>query len=89
MPMEIGIHEKMRARFPDGSKSALNRAFRKYTRSMLYLAARRDMRARHDLDGNPVAKMDPEHSEQARKHFAILARRRHRIARCQEAEGNA
>ena len=61
LPLKIGIHRDLQAAYPDHQWPALRKALRRYCGSMIYYAALRDGRPRHDLEGNPVADLSEKH----------------------------
>jgi ProP effector len=67
-PLKIGIFDELLARHPDAfKKEDLKVALGLHARSTAYLESVANGLQRHDLDGNPVAPVAPEHV-----HHAIL-----------------
>ncbi|MBZ0226482.1 MAG: ProQ/FinO family protein [Comamonas sp.] len=96
LPLKRGIfHDLMAARAPD--KDALKQALAWHTRSTRYLVAVAGGQPRHDLDGNSVEAVAPEHVYQAlcevfrrrqrRSQEDLAPQLRQRIARACEASG--
>ena len=76
-PLKIGVFEDLLARHPDAFKREdLKVALGLHARSTAYLESVANGLQRHDLDGNPVAPLAPEHV-----HHAILEVFRRRQAR--------
>ena len=80
LPLKLGIFHDLMARHPDDfKKDELKLAMGKHARSNRYLECVAAGLARHDLDGNPVEPVSPEHV-----HHAILEVFRRRQARSRE-----
>ncbi|MEJ7930321.1 ProQ/FinO family protein [Ramlibacter sp. AN1015] len=66
LPLKLGIFEDLMARHPDAfAKEDLKQALGQHVRSSRYLEAVAQGEARHDLDGNPVEPVAPEHVHHA------------------------
>lgn len=73
-PLKLGIFEDLMVRHPDAfQKEELKQALGQHVRSSRYLEAVASGDARHDLDGNPVEPVAPEHVQHAI--FEIFRRR--------------
>ncbi len=80
MPLKLGVFQDLLARHPDVfKKSELKLAMGQHARSTRYLESVAAGHARHDLDGNPMEAVAPEHV-----HHAILEIFRRRQARSKE-----
>ena len=74
-PLKLGIFEDLMARHPGAfAKEDLKQALGQHVRSSRYLEAVAEGDARHDLDGNPVEPVAPEHVQHA---ILEIFRRRH------------
>ncbi len=81
-PLKVGTYDDILARHPQAYEAeALKAALGEHARSTRYLEAVANGDARHDLDGQPVEPVAPEH----RLH-AIMAVYRRRQARAPEAQ---
>jgi ProP effector len=79
-PLKIGIFDDLLARHPDAfQREELKSALGLHARSNAYLEAVASGLQRHDLDGQPVAPVAPEHV-----HHAIMEVFRRRQARSRE-----
>ncbi len=73
-PLKLGVFEDLMARHPGAfAKEDLKQALGQHVRSSRYLEAVAEGDARHDLDGNPVEPVAPEHVQHAI--LAIFRRR--------------
>ncbi len=73
-PLKVGIFEDLMARHPEAfAKDELKQALAQHVRSTRYLEAVAQGDARHDLDGQPVEPVAPEHVQHA---IAEVFRRR-------------
>ena len=80
LPLKLGVFQDLLARHPDDfKKDELKLAMGQHARSTRYLEGVASGLARHDLDGNPVEPVSPEHV-----HHAILEVFRRRQARSKE-----
>lgn len=80
LPLKLGVFHDLMARHPDDfKKDELKLAMGKHARSSRYLECVAAGLARHDLDGNPVEPVSPEHV-----HHAILEVFRRRQVRSRE-----
>lgn len=80
LPLKLGVFQDLLARHPeDFKKDELKLAMGQHARSTRYLESVASGLARHDLDGNPVEPVAPEHV-----HHAILEVFRRRQARSKE-----
>jgi ProP effector len=80
-PLKVGIFEDLMARHPDAfSRDDLKQALAQHVRSTRYLEAVAQGDARHDLDGQPVEPVAPEHVQ----HAVLEVWRRRRV---RDAEG--
>lgn len=80
LPLKLGVFKDLLAKHPDDFKSdELKVAMGLHARSMRYLECVAAGNQRHDLDGNPVEPVAPEHV-----HHAILEVFRRRQARSRE-----
>lgn len=80
LPLKLGVFHDLMARHPDDfKKDELKLAMGKHARSTRYLECVAAGIARHDLDGNAVEPVSPEHV-----HHAILEVFRRRQARSRE-----
>lgn len=80
VPLKLGVYEDLLARHPDAFKpEELKIAMGQHARSTRYLEAVAAGHPRHDLDGNPVEPVAPEHV-----HHAILELHRRRAQRTGE-----
>lgn len=80
MPLKLGVFQDFLARHPDVfKKDELKLAMGQHARSTRYLESVAAGNARHDLDGNPVEAVAPEHV-----HHAILEIFRRRQARSKQ-----
>ena len=80
MPLKLGVFQDLLARHPDVfKKDELKLAMGQHARSTRYLESVAAGHARHDLDGNPVEPVSPEHV-----HHAILEIFRRRQARSKD-----
>jgi sRNA-binding protein len=80
LPLKLGVFQDLLARHPeDFKKDELKLAMGQHARSTRYLDSVAAGHARHDLDGNPVEPVAPEHV-----HHAILEIFRRRQARSRE-----
>jgi len=80
MPLKLGVFQDLLARHPDVfKKSELKLAMGQHARSTRYLESVAAGHARHDLDGNRLEAVAPEHV-----HHAILEIFRRRQARSKE-----
>lgn len=80
LPLKRGIFQDLLAAHPDAfDKEALKAALSAHTRSTRYLNAVASGQMRHDLQGQPVEAMAPEHI-----HHALLEVFRRRQSRTQE-----
>ena len=80
LPLKLGVYEDLLARHPDAFKPEdLKVAMGQHARSTRYLDAVVSGQPRHDLDGNPVEPVAPEHV-----HHAILEVFRRRQLRSPE-----
>ena len=80
MPLKLGVFQELLARHPDVfKKDELKLAMGQHARSTRYLESVAAGHARHDLDGNQVEAVAPEHV-----HHAILEIFRRRQARTKE-----
>ena len=80
LPLKLGVFHDLLARHPDDfKKDELKLAMGQHARSTRYLESVASGLARHDLDGNPVEPVAPEHV-----HHAILEVFRRRQARSKE-----
>lgn len=80
LPLKLGVFQDLLARHPDEfKKDELKFAMGQHARSTRYLESVAAGHARHDLDGNPVEPVSPEHV-----HHAILELFRRRQARSKE-----
>ncbi|MBC7608902.1 MAG: prop effector [Polaromonas sp.] len=80
LPLKLGVFHDLMARHPDDfKKDELKLAMGKHARSSRYLECVAAGLARHDLDGNAVEPVSPEHV-----HHAILEVFRRRQARSRE-----
>jgi sRNA-binding protein len=65
-PLKLGIFEDLMSRHPDAfQKEDLKQALGQHVRSTRYLEAVAGGDLRHDLDGNPVEPVAPEHVQHA------------------------
>ncbi|AMO23163.1 hypothetical protein GCM10027034_43780 [Ramlibacter solisilvae] len=81
LPLKLGVFEDLMARHPEGfRKEELKAALGAHARSTRYLEAVASGAKRHDLDGNPVGEVAPEHV-----HHAIMEVFRRRQARSPDA----
>lgn len=65
-PLKLGVFEDLMARHPGAfAKEDLKQALGQHVRSSRYLEAVAEGDARHDLDGNPVEPVAPEHVQHA------------------------
>lgn len=65
-PLKLGIFEDLMARHPDAfAKDDLKQALGQHVRSTRYLESVAQGDARHDLDGQPVEPVAPEHVQHA------------------------
>lgn len=65
-PLKLGIFEDLMSRHPEAfAKEDLKQALGQHVRSSRYLEAVAEGDARHDLDGNPVEPVAPEHVQHA------------------------
>lgn len=65
-PLKLGVFEDLMARHPGAfAKDDLKQALGQHVRSSRYLEAVAEGDARHDLDGNPVEPVAPEHVQHA------------------------
>lgn len=65
-PLKLGIFEDLMTRHPEAfQKEELKQALGQHVRSSRYLEAVASGDARHDLDGNPVEPVAPEHVQHA------------------------
>lgn len=65
-PLKLGIFEDLMARHPDQfKKEELKQALGQHVRSTRYLEAVAEGDRRHDLDGDPVDEVAPEHVQHA------------------------
>jgi len=77
VPLKLGVYEDLLARHPDAFKAEdLKVAMGQHARSTRYLESVAAGHARHDLDGNAVEPVAPEHV-----HHAILELHRRRAQR--------
>lgn len=77
LPLKLGVYEDLVARHPDAfAKEELKAALGVHARSTKYLDAMASGAQRHDLEGNPVGEVAPEHV-----HHAIMEVFRRRQAR--------
>ncbi len=80
LPLKLGVFQELLARHPDDfKKDELKLAMGQHARSTRYLESVAAGHARHDLDGNVVEAVAPEHV-----HHALLEIFRRRQARTQE-----
>ncbi|MDW5444014.1 ProQ/FINO family protein [Polaromonas sp. SM01] len=80
LPLKLGVFQDLLARHPeDFKKDELKLAMGQHARSTPYLESVAAGHARHDLDGNPVEPVAPEHV-----HHAILELFRRRQARSRD-----
>ena len=80
LPLKLGVFHDLMARHPDDfKKDELKLAMGKHARSTRYLECVAASLARHDLDGNAVEPVSPEHV-----HHAILEVFRRRQARSKD-----
>ena len=80
LPLKLGVFQELLARHPeDFKKDELKLAMGQHARSTRYLESVAAGHARHDLDGNVVEAVAPEHV-----HHALLEIFRRRQARTQE-----
>ena len=80
LPLKLGVFQDLLARHPDDfKKDELKLAMGQHARSTRYLECVAAGHARHDLDGQPVEPVAPEHV-----HHAILEVFRRRQARARE-----
>ena len=80
LPLKLGVFQELLARHPDDfKKDDLKLAMGQHARSTRYLESVAAGHARHDLDGNVVEAVAPEHV-----HHALLEIFRRRQARTQE-----
>ncbi len=80
MPLKLGVFQDLLARHPEVfKKDELKLAMGQHARSTRYLESVAAGHARHDLDGNPMEAVAPEHV-----HHAILEIFRRRQARSKE-----
>lgn len=80
LPLKLGTFQDLMARHPEKfKKDELKLAMGQHARSTRYLESVADGLARHDLDGNPVEPVAPEHV-----HHAILEIFRRRQARSKD-----
>ena len=80
LPLKLGVYKDLLARHPDAFKPEdLKVAMGLHARSMRYLEAVAAGHPRHDLDGNPVEPVAPEHL-----HHAMLEVFRRHQARTRE-----
>ena len=80
LPLKLGVFQDLLARHPDDfKKDELKLAMGQHARSTRYLECVAAGHARHDLDGQPVEAVAPEHV-----HHAILEVFRRRQARARE-----
>ena len=78
-PLKLGIFEDLMARHPGAfQKEDLKQALGQHVRSTRYLEAVAGGDLRHDLDGNPVEPVAPEHVQHAI--FEVFRRRQGRDA---------
>ena len=78
-PLKLGIFEDLMARHPGAfEKEDLKQALGQHVRSTRYLEAVAGGDLRHDLDGNPVEPVAPEHVQHAI--FEVFRRRQGRDA---------
>jgi ProP effector len=76
VPLSIGIHEELRARYPDEARHVIASAMRVYTGTMAYQRALADGGARIGLDGQPNGEVTPEQSGLARQRVKEALERR-------------
>jgi ProP effector len=80
LPLKLGVFQDLLERHPEAfKKDELKLAMGQHARSTRYLESVAAGHARHDLDGNPVEPVAPEHV-----HHAILEVFRRRQARSRE-----
>ncbi|WP_208508930.1 ProQ/FINO family protein [Variovorax paradoxus] len=80
VPLKLGVYEDLLARHPEDFKTEdLKVAMGQHARSTRYLESVAAGHPRHDLDGNPVDPVAPEHV-----HHAILELHRRRSQRTEE-----
>lgn len=80
LPLKLGVFQELMARHPDQfKKDELKLAMGQHARSTRYLQCVAAGHPRHDLEGNPVEPVAPEHV-----HHAIIELFRRRQARTQE-----
>ncbi|MDO9361145.1 MAG: ProQ/FINO family protein [Polaromonas sp.] len=80
LPLKLGVFQDLLARHPeDFKKDELKLAMGQHARSTRYLESVADGHPRHDLDGQPVEPVAPEHV-----HHAILELFRRRQARTRD-----
>ena len=80
LPLKLGVYQELLARHPDDFKrDELKLAMGQHARSTRYLECVADGHPRHDLDGQPVEAVSPEHV-----HHAIIELFRRRQARSRE-----
>ncbi|KAF1050296.1 ProQ/FINO family protein [Xylophilus sp.] len=85
LPLKRGIFEDLLAAHPDAfERDALKAALGLHARSTRYLQVVAEGRKRHDLAGNPVEALAPEHV-----HHASVELWRRRVGRTPEAERDA
>lgn len=65
LPLEIGIHKAIKARFPDLDAQQLRTALRIHTASTRYLKALAQATQRFDLDGSASGEVTEEQRKQA------------------------
>ncbi len=87
-PLKLGIFEDLMARHPGAfQKEDLKQALGQHVRSTRYLEAVASGDLRHDLDGQPVEPVAPEHVQHAI--FEVLRRRQGRNAESARAWARA
>ena len=93
LPLAIGISDEIAARLGlnPAEQRRLGRLFRRWCSTAAYLKALRNAGAqRHDLDGQAVEQVDPEHQRHARERlFAKREKWRRRDAAAAKAETKA
>jgi ProP effector len=78
-PLKLGIFEELQQRHPEVDKAQLKGALAWHARSTPYLETVAAGQQRHDLDGQPVEDVAPEH-----RHHAIMEVFRRRQARAKQ-----
>jgi len=78
-PLKLGIFEDLQQRHPEVDKAQLKAALAWHARSTPYLETVAAGQQRHDLDGQPVEDVAPEH-----RHHAIMEVFRRRQARAKQ-----